>query len=97
MQAQLDECKQTVNAPDYRDITLIVDGTSMAQILDTTYAPQFVDISLKCHAVLCCRLSPIQKAKVYFLLLCFTAMKRFSLNFPPISVTSLFFLVFEII
>ncbi|XP_048480436.1 phospholipid-transporting ATPase IF isoform X1 [Plutella xylostella] len=64
MQAQLDECKQTVNAPDYRDITLIVDGTSMAQILDTTYAPQFVDISLKCHAVLCCRLSPIQKAKI---------------------------------
>ncbi|KAJ0175409.1 hypothetical protein K1T71_008568 [Dendrolimus kikuchii] len=64
LQAHLDECKRITCEPSYRDLTLIVDGTSMTQVLDTKFAPLFANIALKCHAVLCCRLSPIQKAKI---------------------------------
>ncbi|KPI96871.1 putative phospholipid-transporting ATPase IF [Papilio xuthus] len=64
LQAHLEECQRTILEPSYRDLTLIVDGTSMSCILDTPAAPAFVDVSLKCNAVLCCRLSPIQKAKI---------------------------------
>ncbi|XP_050674111.1 phospholipid-transporting ATPase IF isoform X2 [Leptidea sinapis] len=64
LQESLNICKRTIDEPSYRDITLIVDGTSMSSILDTPYAADFVDISLKCSAVLCCRLSPLQKAKI---------------------------------
>lgn len=64
LQAHIGECSRIINEPSYRDLTLVVDGTSMTQVLDTAYAPAFVNIAIKCHAVLCCRLSPIQKAKV---------------------------------
>lgn len=64
LKAHFDLCLRTLAEPSYRDVTLVVDGTSVAIILDTQYADTFVNISLKCSAVLCCRLSPIQKAKV---------------------------------
>ncbi|KAJ2942708.1 hypothetical protein O0L34_g2178 [Tuta absoluta] len=64
LQAHLAECNSIARETSYRDMTLVVDGTSMSQILDTKYVPIFVDISLKCNAVLCCRLSPIQKAEI---------------------------------
>ncbi|KAL0880610.1 hypothetical protein ABMA27_001840 [Loxostege sticticalis] len=64
LEAHIDECRRIISEPSFRDLTLIVDGTSMAQILDTDYAKSFVEISMQCHAVLCCRLSPIQKAKI---------------------------------
>lgn len=68
LEAHIDECRRIISEPSFRDLTLIVDGTSMAQILDTDYAKSFVEISMQCHAVLCCRLSPIQKAKVSVIL-----------------------------
>ncbi|XP_023940594.2 phospholipid-transporting ATPase IF-like [Bicyclus anynana] len=64
LEAHLDICKRTLDEPSYRDMTLIVDGMSMSHVLDTPAAEVFVDISMKFHAVLCCRLSPIQKAKI---------------------------------
>lgn len=69
LEAHLEECRRSAEEPSYRDLTLIVDGTSMSCILDTPAAPRFVDLSMKCNAVLCCRLSPIQKAKVSCFLL----------------------------
>ncbi|CAH0714141.1 unnamed protein product, partial [Brenthis ino] len=64
LKTHLELCLRTLGEPSYRDVSLVVDGTSVATILDTPYAPVFVDISLQCNAVLCCRLSPIQKAKI---------------------------------
>ncbi|XP_075974263.1 phospholipid-transporting ATPase IF-like [Anticarsia gemmatalis] len=64
LQAHLEECKRITHEPSYRDLTLIVDGASMSLVLDTPSAPAFVSISMMCNAVLCCRLSPIQKAKI---------------------------------
>ncbi|XP_073949125.1 phospholipid-transporting ATPase IF-like [Choristoneura fumiferana] len=64
LKAHLEECRRILAEPSYKDIALIVDGTSMSLILDKAAASAFVEISLKCNAVLCCRLSPIQKAKI---------------------------------
>lgn len=47
-----------------RGLALVADGASVALVLDSPLAPRFVDLAMKCNAVLCCRLSPIQKAKV---------------------------------
>lgn len=63
-QAHLAECRRIVAEPGRRDLTLVVDGTSAAELLQAPHAPAFAEVSLRCTAVLCCRLSPIQKAKV---------------------------------
>ena len=42
---------------------LVVDGASLAMIMNR-YSEEFRDLCLKCAAVLCCRMTPIQKAKV---------------------------------
>ncbi|XP_050098834.1 phospholipid-transporting ATPase IF isoform X2 [Anopheles aquasalis] len=49
----------------YRDepFSLLIDGNSLAVALETT-AEKFRDVSMRCCAVLCCRLSPLQKCKV---------------------------------
>ncbi|XP_017126564.1 phospholipid-transporting ATPase IF [Drosophila elegans] len=42
---------------------LVVDGTTISTLL--THAPrQFADLALHCRAVLCCRLSPLQKSEI---------------------------------
>ncbi|XP_045447755.1 phospholipid-transporting ATPase IF-like [Melitaea cinxia] len=64
LEANFAVCLQTLAEPSYKDLTLIIDGTTVSNILGTTYESVFVDISLKCNAVLCCRLSPIQKAAI---------------------------------
>ncbi|XP_060803599.1 phospholipid-transporting ATPase IF isoform X2 [Amyelois transitella] len=60
----LEECKRIVQEHTYKDLALVVDGATMSSILDTRFAPIFSDITMKCNAVLCCRLSPIQKANI---------------------------------
>lgn len=43
--------------------SLVVDGKSLADIM-INHAECFLDICLQCDAVLCCRMSPGQKADV---------------------------------
>ena len=45
---------------------LLIDGQSLAIALQCS-AVRFRDLALKCHAVLCCRLSPLQKCEVVHL------------------------------
>ncbi|XP_032311944.1 phospholipid-transporting ATPase IF isoform X2 [Drosophila ananassae] len=46
---------------------LVVDGTTIAALL--THLPQlFADLALRCRAVLCCRLSPLQKSEIVSLI-----------------------------
>ncbi|XP_035775367.1 probable phospholipid-transporting ATPase IF isoform X1 [Anopheles albimanus] len=42
---------------------LLIDGNSLAVALESV-AERFRDVTLRCSAVLCCRLSPLQKCKV---------------------------------
>ncbi|EDX16639.1 phospholipid-transporting ATPase IF [Drosophila simulans] len=46
---------------------LIVDGTTIAALLEHT-PRQFGDLALRCRAVLCCRLSPLQKSEIVTLI-----------------------------
>ncbi|KAM3958482.1 phospholipid-transporting ATPase IF [Aphomia sociella] len=64
LKEHLDQCKHIAKEQTYKDLTLIVDGISMSAILGTPSAPVFAEITMKCNAVLCCRLSPIQKAEI---------------------------------
>jgi phospholipid-translocating ATPase len=49
-----------------QDYTLLIDGSSLSIALQ--YSPiKFRDVAYKCHAVLCCRLSPLQKCEVVHL------------------------------
>lgn len=45
------------------EYALLIDGASLALALNS-YPERFRDLAYKCHAVLCCRLSPLQKCKV---------------------------------
>lgn len=45
------------------EFALLVDGTSLAMALQCC-PEKLRDLSIQCHAVLCCRLSPLQKSEV---------------------------------
>ena len=46
------------------EYALIIDGTSLKHALeDRQCRPVFLDLATNCKAVLCCRVSPLQKAK----------------------------------
>lgn len=48
------------------EYAMLIDGSSLALALVHT-PEKFRDLALKCHAVLCCRLSPLQKCEVVHL------------------------------
>jgi len=46
-----------------KQVALVVDGASLAMIIEE-HCNIFREICLRCAAVLCCRMTPIQKSKV---------------------------------
>ncbi|ALC48589.1 CG9981 [Drosophila busckii] len=50
-----------------RDCALLIDGQSLSVALAET-PKEFRDVAVKCKAVLCCRLSPLQKSEVVALI-----------------------------
>ena len=44
--------------------SLVVDGTALKFALLPTIKPLFLEVALRCHSVICCRVSPKQKADV---------------------------------
>lgn len=64
LKEQLDNCVSIINDNKSLHYTLVVDGQSLGFILNTTNESIFSEMSLKCGAVICCRLSPLQKALV---------------------------------
>ena len=46
------------------DYGLVVTGASLVHALEDELSPMFIDLSLKCKAVICCRVTPLQKAKI---------------------------------
>lgn len=45
---------------------LVIDGGTLGLIFSNNLVDRFREICLKCEAVLCCRMSPAQKANVIF-------------------------------
>lgn len=69
-EAQLNGHLEVLSKEIYRnpqqDFALLIDGSSLSIALQ--FSPiKFRDIAYKCHAVLCCRLSPLQKSEVVHL------------------------------
>ncbi|GIX83118.1 phospholipid-transporting ATPase IA [Caerostris darwini] len=46
------------------DVALIIDGKTLKYALSSDVRRDFVDITLSCKSVICCRVSPIQKAEI---------------------------------
>lgn len=51
----------TVSGPK---LALVIDGKCLMYALDPTLRVMLLNLSLNCHAVVCCRVSPLQKAQV---------------------------------
>jgi len=56
---------------DRKSFAYIVDGKTLGLIFKHNFQEQFRHICMQCDAVLCCRMSPSQKAQVNFALLDF--------------------------
>ncbi|XP_063384293.1 phospholipid-transporting ATPase IF-like [Cydia fagiglandana] len=62
IKAHLEECKRI--ADEGQSLALVVDGANINQILEKSVEADFVEVAMNCNAVLCCRMSPIQKAEI---------------------------------
>lgn len=49
---------------DLEELALIIDGKSLTYALDKELAKSFLELATLCKAVVCCRVSPLQKALV---------------------------------
>jgi phospholipid-transporting ATPase len=45
-------------------LALVIDGKSLTYALEKDLEKLFLDLAVKCKAVICCRVSPLQKAMV---------------------------------
>lgn len=45
-------------------LALVIDGKSLTYALERDMEKEFLDLAVKCKAVICCRVSPLQKALV---------------------------------
>ncbi|KAI9622323.1 hypothetical protein KEM48_007336 [Puccinia striiformis f. sp. tritici PST-130] len=52
------------NPADSEDLALVIDGKSLGFALDKSISKPFLELAVLCKAVVCCRVSPLQKALV---------------------------------
>ncbi|KAJ1721958.1 phospholipid transporting ATPase [Coemansia erecta] len=45
-------------------LALVIDGAALKHALEPALAPLFLEVAVRCRSVLCCRVSPLQKALV---------------------------------
>lgn len=45
-------------------VALVIEGGALAIALDPRYQDHFLEMCKQCKVVVCCRVSPIQKAQV---------------------------------
>lgn len=54
------------------NVALIVDGTTLKYALSCDLRREFLDLCISCQVVICCRVSPMQKAEVVDLVTTYT-------------------------
>lgn len=54
------------------NVALIVDGTTLKYALSCDLRREFLDLCISCRVVICCRVSPMQKAEVVDLVTTYT-------------------------
>lgn len=61
---RLQAIKSQRNAGEIEEIALIIDGKSLTFALAKELSKSFLELAMMCKAVICCRVSPLQKALV---------------------------------
>ncbi|EKM80737.1 hypothetical protein AGABI1DRAFT_119321 [Agaricus bisporus var. burnettii JB137-S8] len=61
---RLSAIKNQRNTGDIEDLALIIDGKSLGFALEKEISKTFLELAIMCKAVICCRVSPLQKALV---------------------------------
>jgi magnesium-transporting ATPase (P-type) len=56
--------KRINDSPDHKQFAYIIDGKTLKQVFNYELESHFRNLCMKCDAVLCCRMSPAQKAQV---------------------------------
>ncbi|KAG5636641.1 hypothetical protein H0H81_007350 [Sphagnurus paluster] len=61
---RLNAIKNQRNSGELEDLALIIDGKSLGFALEKDISKIFLELAIMCKAVICCRVSPLQKALV---------------------------------
>ncbi|KAG8221375.1 Ca-transporting ATPase [Butyriboletus roseoflavus] len=61
---RLSAIKNQRSSGEQEDLALIIDGKSLTFALEKEISKSFLELALLCKAVICCRVSPLQKALV---------------------------------
>ncbi|KAK4705641.1 phospholipid-transporting ATPase, partial [Phenoliferia sp. Uapishka_3] len=61
---RLEAVKNARNAGDFEELALVIDGKSLSFALEKDLSGIFLELAVMCKAVVCCRVSPLQKALV---------------------------------
>jgi phospholipid-transporting ATPase len=64
IQAKLDAVRSAAANGEHDTLALVIDGKSLTFALEKDLEKLFLDLALMCKAVICCRVSPLQKALV---------------------------------
>ncbi|CAI7624889.1 unnamed protein product [Penicillium pancosmium] len=64
LQKKLEAVKTQANSGDVEPLALVIDGKSLTYALEKDMEKLFLDLAVTCKAVVCCRVSPLQKALV---------------------------------
>ncbi|KAG7527721.1 hypothetical protein FFLO_06652 [Filobasidium floriforme] len=56
--------KNQRNAGDTEELALVIDGKSLTYALEKETSKIFLELAIMCKAVICCRVSPLQKALI---------------------------------
>ncbi|KAK4481860.1 hypothetical protein RD792_012771 [Penstemon davidsonii] len=59
-----EEAQQYLHSASGRKLALVIDGKCLMYALDPSLRVMLLNLSLNCSAVVCCRVSPLQKAQV---------------------------------
>lgn len=51
---------------------LVIDGLTLAVVLSGDLKEKFLDLASRCKSVICCRVSPKQKAQITYLVKVYT-------------------------
>ena len=61
---QLEDALTSTNTVAFKKRALVIDGTTLAYALEPATKDALLELSMRCASVICCRVSPKQKAQV---------------------------------
>lgn len=63
----LEEAQSYLHSQPGQKLALVIDGKCLMHALDPSLRVMLLNLGLNCHSVVCCRVSPLQKAQVKFI------------------------------